>query len=60
MLPKTQKKRVPVRSLFHHVMRSKLYSVLTINSLEGLIHELDNLLPVEMEKGMPSPPEPIP
>ncbi|KAK8809506.1 hypothetical protein WA158_000449 [Blastocystis sp. Blastoise] len=50
MLNKSQKKRVPVRSVFHHVMRSKLYGVLTINSMEGLLHELDNLLPIEMEK----------
>ncbi|KAK8805856.1 hypothetical protein WA158_002512 [Blastocystis sp. Blastoise] len=50
MNQRAPKKKVPVKSVFHHVIRAKLFGVLTLNSLEGMMHELDNLIPVDLER----------
>ena len=41
---KLPRKKVPVKSIFHHVIRAKLYAVLTMNALEGMMVELSHIL----------------
>lgn len=50
MNERISKKTMPAKSVFHHVIRAKLFGVLTLNSLEGMLHELDALIPPDMEK----------
>lgn len=52
MNQRAPKKKVPVKSVFHHIIRAKLFGVLTLNCLEGMMHELDNLIPIDLERGM--------
>lgn len=33
-----------MKSIFHHVIRAKLYAVLTMNALEGMMVELSHIL----------------
>ena len=47
MSTKRERKKVPVKSVYTHIIKAKLYGILTINSLEGIIHEIDEMLPQE-------------
>ena len=51
MSTKRERKKVPVKSVFNHVIRAKLYGILTINSIEGIMHEIDEMLPQETLDG---------
>ena len=51
MSTKRERKKVPVKSVFNHVIRAKLYGILTINSIEGIMHEIDEMLPQEILDG---------
>lgn len=46
-----ERKKIPVKSVYSHIMRAKLFGILTINSLEGIIHEIDEMLPQEALDG---------
>ena len=45
------RQRGDTKQVYTHLMRAKLYGVIAINTLEGITHELDDLLPYELEKG---------
>lgn len=45
MNSKAPRKKVPVKTIFHHVIRAKLYAILTMNALEGMMLEMDHLVP---------------
>ena len=47
------KRKVPIKSNYQFLIRAKMYGVITLNSLEGMMRELDELIPVDMERGMP-------
>lgn len=47
---KLPRKKVPVKSIFHHVIRAKLYAVLTMNALEGMMLELSHALDQEYDR----------
>ena len=51
MSTKRERKKVPVKSVFNNVIRAKLYGILTINSIEGIMHEIDEMLPQETLDG---------
>ncbi|KAK8799830.1 hypothetical protein WA538_000530 [Blastocystis sp. DL] len=44
------RQRGDTKQVYTHLMRAKLYGVIAINTLEGITHELDDLLPYELEK----------
>lgn len=44
MNSKAQRKKVPVKSIFHHVTRAKVYAILTLEALEGMMLELNHTL----------------
>ena len=46
-----QKKKVLIKTSYQYLVRAKLYGVVTLNCLEGMMNELDELIPVDMEKG---------
>lgn len=46
-----ERKKIPVKTVFTHIMRAKLYGVLTVNALEGIIHEIDEILPADTLEG---------
>ena len=47
-----ERKKIPVKQVYNHIMRAKLYGILTINSLEGIMHEIDEMLPQEALDGL--------
>ena len=47
LVTRKERKKIAAKSVFNHVIRAKLYGILTINSLEGIIHEVDQLIPQE-------------
>ena len=47
MNSKAQRKKVPVKSIFHHVTRAKVYAILTLEALEGMMLELNHTLDQE-------------
>lgn len=44
MNSKAPKKKVAVKSVHYHVIRAKLYAILTMNALEGMMMELNSTL----------------
>ena len=46
-----ERKKIPVKTVYTHIMRAKLYGVLTVNALEGIIHEIDEILPADTLDG---------
>ena len=54
MNSKAPRKKIPVKSIFHHVIRAKIYSILTLNALEGMMYELDHTLDQEYSSCMVS------
>lgn len=44
MNSKAPKKKIPVKSIYYHVIRAKLYAILTVNALEGMMMELNHVL----------------
>lgn len=44
MNSKAPKKKVAVKSVHYHVIRAKIYAILTMNALEGMMMELNNTL----------------
>lgn len=51
MNTQSQKKKILVKTNYQYLVRAKLYGVITLNCLEGMMNELDELIPVDMEKG---------
>ena len=47
MNSKAPRKKIPVKTIFHHVIRAKLYAVLTMNALEGMMLEINTVLTPE-------------
>ena len=47
MNTKIQRKKVPMKSIFHHVTRAKVYAILTLEALEGMMLELNHTLDQE-------------
>ena len=47
MNTKVQRKKVPMKSIFHHVTRAKVYAILTLEALEGMMLELNHTLDQE-------------
>ena len=47
LVTRKERKKIAAKSVFNHIIRAKLYGILTINSLEGIIHEVDQLIPQE-------------
>lgn len=45
------KRKAPIKANFQHLIRAKMYGVITLNSLEGMMRELNELIPVDLEKG---------
>ena len=45
------KRKVPIKSNYQFLIRAKMYGVITLNSLEGMMRELNELIPIEMERG---------
>ena len=43
---------VPVKSVYSHIIRAKLFGVLTVNALEGIINEIDQMIPPEAFDGL--------
>ena len=43
-----QEAKVPVKTIFHHVIRAKLYAILTMNAMEGMMLEMDHLVPSDL------------
>ena len=50
MNSKTQRKKIPVKTIYHHVIRAKLYAILTVNALEGMMLEMNNLISADMNR----------
>ena len=50
MNSKNPRKKVPVKTIYHHVIRAKLYAILTMNALEGMMLEMNNLITAEMNR----------
>lgn len=48
MNAKAPRKKIPVKSIFHHVIRAKIYAILTMNALEGMMFELNHTLDQDM------------
>ena len=48
------KRKTPIKSSYQYLVRAKLYGIITLNSIEGMMSELDELIPIEMEIGMQS------
>lgn len=48
MIPK---RKTPIKTSYQYLIRAKLYGVITMNSIEGMMNELDELIPYEMERG---------
>lgn len=48
MNAKAPRKKIPVKSIFHHVIRAKIYAILTMNALEGMMFELNHTLDPEV------------
>lgn len=46
------KRKVPIKTDCQYLIRAKLYGVIALNSLEGMMRELDALIPVDIEKGL--------
>ena len=46
-----ERKKVPVKSVYSHIIRAKLFGVLTVNALEGIINEIDQMIPPEAFDG---------
>lgn len=46
------KRKTPIKTTHQFLIRAKMYGVICLNSLEGMMKELDELIPVEMENGM--------
>lgn len=46
------KRKTPIKASYQYLIRAKLYGVITMNAIEGMMNELDELIPVEMERGM--------
>lgn len=55
MQARRERKKVAVKSVYSHVIRAKLFGVLTANALEGIVHEIDELLPRETMEGKALP-----
>lgn len=51
MNTQNQKKKILIKTSYQYLVRAKLYGVVTLNCLEGMMNELDELIPVDMEKG---------
>ena len=51
MSEQASKRKVPIKADCQYLIRAKLYGVITLNSLEGMMRELDGLIPVDIEKG---------
>ena len=49
MNSKAPRKKISVKSIFHSVIRAKLYAVLTMNALEGMMLELDHVVDQDQE-----------
>ena len=47
-----ERKKIPVKAVYNHIMRAKLYGILTINSLEGIMHEVDEMIPQDALDGI--------
>lgn len=39
-----EKKKIALKTVYAHVIRAKLYGVLTVNALEGIMNEIDIML----------------
>lgn len=39
-----EKKKIALKTVYVHVIRAKLYGVLTVNALEGIVNEIDSIL----------------
>lgn len=46
------KRKTPIKASYQYLIRAKLYGVITMNSIEGMMSELDELIPIEMERGI--------
>lgn len=44
-----EKKKVALKTVYTHVIRAKLYGVLTVNALEGIMNEIDSMLPRDIQ-----------
>ena len=53
MTTRKERKKVPVKSVYSHIIRAKLFGVLTVNALEGIINEIDQMIPPEAFDGLP-------
>ena len=51
MPTRKERKKAPIKTVFSHVMKAKLFGVLTVNALEGIIHEIDEVLPPDTLEG---------
>lgn len=51
MSTRKERKKAPIKTVFSHVMKAKLFGVLTVNALEGIIHEIDEVLPPDTLEG---------
>ena len=51
MQGRKERKKIPIKNVYTHVMRAKLFGVLTVNALEGIVHEIDELLPLDTMEG---------
>lgn len=50
MNSKTPRKKIPVKTIYHRVIRTKLYAILTVNALEGMMLEMNNLISADMNR----------
>ena len=50
MNSKNPRKKIPVKTIYHHVIRAKIYAILTMNALEGMMLEMNNLITAEMNR----------
>lgn len=46
------KRKVPIKTDCQYLIRAKLYGVIALNSLEGMMRELDALIPMDIERGL--------
>lgn len=44
------KRKTPIKANCQNLIRAKLYGVITMNSIEGMMNELDELIPLDMER----------
>ena len=51
MQGRKERKKIPIKNVYTHVMRAKLFGVLTVNALEGIVHEIDEVLPIDTMEG---------